>query len=156
MSEGLLAQVIVAMATHAAQAWPAECCGVVVTGGRAAVRYVAIPNIAGSAAAAPTSARSARDGYVMDPRALMAAIEEAEQAGGGLLTIVHSHPDVGAYFSAEDRRAALGGGDEPLWPGVSYAVLSCRAGRVDEARLYTWDPAGRDFVESRLELPDGG
>jgi proteasome lid subunit RPN8/RPN11 len=140
------------LAAHAAQAWPAECCGVVVSDGAGALRYLAIPNIAGSAEAGPSSSRTVRDGYVMDPRALMAALEETDARGGALQAIVHSHPEVGAYFSAEDRRAALGGGDEPLWPGVAYVVISCRGGVSDAAMLYRWDEVRRDFCETPLSL----
>jgi proteasome lid subunit RPN8/RPN11 len=88
----------------------------------------------------------------MDPVQVMAAVEAAERAGGGLRAVVHSHPDVGAYFSAEDRRAALGGGDEPLWPGVDYLVVSCRQARSDAARLYRWSATRRDFDEFELAI----
>lgn len=141
-----------AMAAHAARAWPAECCGVITADGQGALCYVEIPNIAGSDQASPTSSRSARDGYVMDPKALMEAIESAERSGGGLAAIVHSHPDVGAYFSAEDRRAALGGGDEPLWPGIAYIVVSCKSGITENARIYLWTEPARDFSEADLPL----
>ena len=147
----LAAAVLREMAAHAEKAWPAESCGVIVGDARGALRYAPIPNIAGTLAADPISARTVRDGYVMDPKALMEALEAAEGKGGGLIAVVHSHPDVGAYFSPEDRRAALGGGEEPLWPGVSYLVLSCRAGKVDAVRLYSWDPAARDFREFMIE-----
>ena len=141
-----------AMSAHAAAAYPGECCGVLTSDGSGALRYVPIDNVAGTSAAQGTSERTVRDGYVMDPKGLMAALDEAERAGGGLAAIVHSHPDVGAYFSAEDRRAALGGGEEPLWPGIEYVVISCRSGAVDAARLYRWDAAARDFHEQEVPL----
>ena len=142
----LMAQI----AFHARSAYPAECCGLVVAG--RALRFVPIANIAGTEAAAGNSRRSRRDGYVMDPKALLAALTEAEQGGGGLLAIVHSHPDVGAYFSREDREMALGGGADPLWPGVQYLVISCKDTGVDAARLYTWDPALVDFAEEQVPV----
>ena len=88
----------------------------------------------------------------MEPRSLLAALEDAESNGGALAVIVHSHPDVGAYFSKEDREMALGGGDEPLWPGVQYLVISCRRAGVDAARLFTWDAARRDFIEEQVPV----
>ena len=45
---------------------------------------------------------------------------------------------------------ALGGGDEPLWPGVRYLVVSVRAGTVDGARFFTWDGKKRDFAEEEV------
>ena len=146
-----LRPLMAAMATHARGAYPAECCGLVLAGA-GALRFVPIANIAGTAAAAGNSQRSGRDGYVMDPKEVLAALAEAEQDGGSLAVIVHSHPDVGAYFSREDRDMALGGGDGPLWPGVQYLVISCKQSGVDAARLYTWDAVRRDFLEEQVPV----
>ncbi len=146
---------LAALGAHAASVYPAECCGVLLDDAAGALRYQPIANVAGTAAGAGTSTRTARDGYVMDPLGLMNAIEGAEARGGGLRAIVHSHPEVGAYFSAEDQRAALGGGDEPLWPGIEYLVISCRKGRSDDFRIYRWDAVSKAFHERILALPDG-
>ena len=135
---------------HAQATYPAECCGLLLEDKAGRRRFEPIRNVAGTADGAVTSGRSQRDGYVMDPKALLDALEGAEQAGGRLWAIVHSHPDVGAYFSNEDRSMALGGADAPLWPGVHYLVVSVRAGRVDGARIYTWDDATRDFREDEV------
>jgi proteasome lid subunit RPN8/RPN11 len=93
--------------------------------------------------------RTARTAYAMHPLKLNDAVEQ----GGGLLCIWHSHCDVGAYFSDEDVRVALGGGEGPLWPGTDYLVVSCRADGVDDLRLFRWDAAGRRFEGSPLRLP---
>jgi len=135
---------------HARETYPAECCGLLLADANGGLRFQAIRNIAGTTEGAATSGRGQRDGYVMDPKALLHALEPAERAGGSLWAIVHSHPDVGAYFSPEDRRMALGEEQEPLWPGVRYLVVSVRAGNVDGARLYTWDETGRDFREEEV------
>ncbi len=140
---------------HAQATYPAECCGLLLEDRSGARRFEPIRNVAGTADGTATSQRSQRDGYVMDPKALLDALEGAEKAGGHLWAIVHSHPDVGAYFSNEDRNMALGGGDGPLWPGVHYLVVSVREGRVDGARIYTWDDASRDFHEADVaEITD--
>jgi proteasome lid subunit RPN8/RPN11 len=140
------------MAAHARSTYPAECCGLVLTDAAGAPRFVPIANIAGTPEAAGSSNRTGRDGYVMEPRALLSALDEAERSGGCLAVIVHSHPDVGAYFSKEDRAVALGGGDEPLWPGVQYLVISCRRAGVDGARLFTWNARERDFDEEEVPV----
>ena len=145
--ETLTREVIEAVAAHARSTYPAECCGLLLADRAGARRFVPIANVAG---ASETSTRSVRDGYVMEPRALLAALEAADEEGGRLVAIVHSHPDVGAYFSPEDRHMALGGGDDPLWPGVQYLVVSVRNGVVDDARLYSWDAARRDFAEEKI------
>jgi proteasome lid subunit RPN8/RPN11 len=140
------------MAAHARSTYPAECCGLVLADAEGTPRFVPIPNIAGTSAAAGNSARTGRDGYVMEPAALLKALDETERAGGRLAVIVHSHPDVGAYFSKEDREVALGGGGEPLWPGVQYLVISSRRSGVDAARLFTWDDGKRDFAEEQVPV----
>lgn len=138
------------MAAHAQKTYPAECCGLLLAGADGSLRFQPIANIAGTREGAGTSARTARDGYVMEPKQLLAALEAAEKEGGALWAIVHSHPDVGAYFSAEDREMALGGGQEPLWPGVRYLVISARGAGVDGARLFTWDGASGGFREDEV------
>jgi len=138
-------EVLRQIAAHARSTYPAECCGLLLRDRSGAISFRPIPNIAGSPEAQPTSSRTARDGYVMDPKALLSAMQE-----GDLWAIVHSHPDVGAYFSKEDRDMALGDGEEPLWPGVRYLVVSVRAGRVEGARIYTWDSSRGDFAEEEV------
>ena len=153
MQSSDLAPLLAAIALECQSRYPAEACGLVLSNGSGALRFAAIPNIAGTSAASGTSSRTGRDGYVMEPARLMAELEQAESSGGALVGIVHSHPDVGAYFSREDREMALGGGREPLWPGVDYLVVSCRTGQADDARLYRWDPRRGDFLEEILPLP---
>ena len=133
------------VASHARATYPAECCGLLLADASGALRFQPIANVAGTAQGVATSDRTQRDGYVMDPKALLEALEAAERSGGRLWGIVHSHPDTGAYFSSEDRNMALGGGSEPLWPDVRYLVVSVRGGRVASASLYTWDASRGDF-----------
>jgi proteasome lid subunit RPN8/RPN11 len=134
------------IAAHARAAYPAECCGLILADAAGALRFEPIRNIAGTAQGAETSDRTQRDGYVMDPNALLDALESADRSGGHLWGIVHSHPDAGSYFSSEDKRMALGGGTDPLWPGVRYLVVSVCRGTVEGASLYTWDAVRRDFT----------
>jgi adenylyltransferase/sulfurtransferase len=140
-----------AIAAHARSTYPAECCGLILRDAAGAFRFEPVANVAGTSAGQKTSSRGQRDGYVMDGKQLLETLEANEARGGSLYAIVHSHPDVGAYFSREDKDMALGGGDEPLWPGVRYLVVSVRAGAVDGARLYTWDAAARNFVEEEIK-----
>jgi len=139
-----------AIVAHARKAYPAECCGLLLQDAQGAFRFAPIENVAGSPTGRETSSRSQADGYVMDSKALLSTLDENERLGGTLCAIVHSHPDVGAYFSKEDRDMALGGADEPLWPGVRYLVVSIRKGVTDAARLYTWDESSHNFLEEEI------
>ena len=83
--------------------------------------------------------------HATDPQAFPRTAETAYNiAGKELLTLVrsfdsdrpatviyHSHPEVGAYFSEEDTRAALAAG----YP-VDYLVVDVGAGGVREALLF--------------------
>jgi len=135
------------IAEHARACYPQECCGLVIADAGGALSFVPIDNVAGESSA---SDRTKRDGYVMHPVQLFKALRAAEEASGRLAIIVHSHPDVGAYFSDEDKRKALLEPGVPWYPGVHYLVVSIRDGRVDQARLYTWDAAQRDFSQSEV------
>ena len=136
------------IAAHLRTCYPSEGCGLLFTDGR----FVPIANVAGRD---QVSARTAADGYVMDPRQHYLALEAAEQAGASLYAIVHSHPDVGAYFSKEDQRQALADDGEPIWPGVRYLVVSVRSGNVDAASFFTWHAQERVFIEEKLADIDG-
>jgi len=91
--------------------------------------------------------RDARTAYNLDPR----AIYEAQESGGVVRAVFHSHPERGAYFSDEDILSALGGdpNGEPILPGVDYLVLSARADGIDDAKLFSWDVQTRLFEESK-------
>jgi proteasome lid subunit RPN8/RPN11 len=89
--------------------------------------------------------RNGRTAYNIDPLVVL----KAQQSGASIRGVFHSHPDRGAYFSAEDRLGALGGDESgnPVLPGVDYVVLAAHPEGVDEARLYVWSDSARDFVQ---------
>jgi hypothetical protein len=43
------------------------------------------------------------------------------------------------------------GQGEPPWD-LAYLVTSVRGGRVDDRKLFVWEPASGCFVESRFEV----
>lgn len=95
--------------------------------------------------------RTGRMYFLLDGRRFQRAIDEGAPAGRPVKVLWHSHLDVGAYFSETDAAAANMGGDEPAHP-LAYLVTSVRAGKVDDHRLFVWDPAARAFVESKLTI----
>ncbi len=91
--------------------------------------------------------RTSRTGYLMDPRAQLHLLEDLSAQGGEVVTIWHSHVEVGAYFSAKDRADAMVDGVQ-LVPGAEYLVLGVRSGRVTEAKRYRFSDG--EFLESEL------
>ena len=132
-------------------AYPNEACGLFVGRAWDAAELVAMENLMDRYHGLDPDAfpRTARTAYMMHAQKLNAHVERA----GGLLAIWHSHCEVGAYFSEEDVRAALGGGHTPLWPGTSYIVMSVRNRLVDGGKWFDWDAVRGTFEGRALPLP---
>ena len=95
--------------------------------------------------------RTGRTYFDIDSMKFEAAIRRGELEGRPVKVLYHSHLDVGAYFSATDAEVAKMGQGEPPWD-LAYLVTSVRGGRVDDQKLFVWEPASRTFVESALEV----
>lgn len=135
--------------------YPYEACGVIMTRGRER-RLLRCRN-AQNELHARDPHRFPRDGrtaYRIDDADRLRMIR-LEQDGWSVAVIYHSHVDAGAYFSATDRQQALLHG-EPLYPDVTYLVVSVVDRRVAGAAAFRWDPAARDFVPVPLGEPWAG
>lgn len=93
--------------------------------------------------------RTSRTAYLFDPKEWLAVIQEADGGQEEVACVYHSHIDVGAYFSAEDRVMAAPDG-EPLLPGVAYLVVAVDGGKASAAKLFWWE--GGTFRESVVPL----
>jgi proteasome lid subunit RPN8/RPN11 len=102
-----------------------------------------------------TYPRTGRTYFDIDSMKFDGAIRRGEAEGRPVKVLYHSHLDVGAYFSETDVSVAKMGQDEPPWD-LCYLVTSVRQGVVDDRKLFVWDPKGRAFVESPLEIVEGG
>ncbi len=144
-----------AIAEHAKEAYPEECCGVILSGdGDDEVhRLVNLQNTL-HANDPETFSRDARTAYTMDPKELEAVLEQAERRGLAFKALYHSHPDHDAYFSAEDKACATPFG-EPTYPDTAQVVISVMSGRVGRVAVYTWNPAAEDFVETTMTRVPG-
>lgn len=94
--------------------------------------------------------RTSRTAYLFDPREQLALADELERSGAKLSCIFHSHCDVGAYFSEEDRQMAAPDG-LLLHPGVSYLVVAIDRGRPTAAKVFWWNEG--EFSEAPVLLP---
>ncbi len=141
---------------HAADAFPEECCGVILDhgGGREEVRR--LKNIQNQLHALDpeTYPREATIAYAMDPKELERTIDETAAAGAKLKAFYHSHPDHEAYFSAEDKAFAMPFG-EPTFPETAQIVISIYYRTVKRLAAYAWIEAENDFVEIPLRKLSG-
>lgn len=143
-------QSLAAIEDHAARTYPDECCGAVVGDeGDESVRPIRNIQDELHREDPQNHPRDARIAYFMDPKELGALLREVERQRRPIRVFYHSHPDHGAYFSAEDKERALAW-DEPAYPEASYLVVSVKEGVVGDRILVAWDPERRDFVEAEL------
>jgi proteasome lid subunit RPN8/RPN11 len=139
---------------HGRQTYPEEACGYLSgpeSAAGALTKAHPIPNIQNRMHAEDpqTYPRTAREAYFLDPKVRLPLERRLRAEGRALRVIYHTHPDVGAYFSAEDQRKALWNG-EPLFPGVVYLVCGVTNGKPDGAILAWWDVESRQFRVERV------
>jgi proteasome lid subunit RPN8/RPN11 len=88
-----------------------------------------------------THPRDARTAYALGARDLL-FLDKSLGSERPVKVIYHSHVEVGAYFSDEDRRAATFDG-ELVYP-VDYLVIDCKKTGVEGAKLFRF--VGGAFV----------
>ena len=141
---------LAAMHAHAREAYPDECCGMIIErDGR--VEIVPVTNVQNELHAQDQDQfpRTAATGYTMGPEAARILIG-SERGELRLLAIYHSHPEREAYFSQEDRKQALGAGGEPIYPQTGYIVMSVRDREVRATKVFVWDAVARDYLEAQI------
>jgi proteasome lid subunit RPN8/RPN11 len=142
-------ETLAAMEAHACATYPNECCGIIAERG-GCEEVVRVTNVQDELHAKDPVQfpRTGRMAYSMGGECAPVLIA-AGHGELGLLAFYHSHPDHDAYFSAEDRTQALGGGEEPSY-AAPHVVLAVHAGAVRAAKAFAWDDRVRDFVEIPL------
>ena len=135
---------------HAVEAFPEECCGVILDrGGSDEVRRLRNLQDQLHALDPESYPRDATIAYAMDPRELEAVVHEAEASGAKIKAFYHSHPGHEAYFSEEDKTFATPFG-EPTYPESAQIVISIYHRAVKRICAYAWTEKEKDFVEIPL------
>jgi proteasome lid subunit RPN8/RPN11 len=135
---------------HAEAAYPEECCGLVLANMDSLDEPTRVRRCRNAQdrfhELDPESfPRTSRNAYFIDPQDLLAVERERVERNETVRVIYHSHPDVDAYFSDEDQRRATMKG-EPVFPDVSYLVISVVNRRAVGIRVFKWDGANRSFA----------
>jgi [CysO sulfur-carrier protein]-S-L-cysteine hydrolase len=131
---------LLAIYRQARAEFPKECCGYLL--GRAPdAELVPCENRQDKLHALDPEAhpRTGENGYNIGGKQLLTLVRSFESERPASI-IYHSHPKVGAYFSAEDTRAALAAG----YP-VDYLVVDVQEDTIVEAKLFRQD--GEGYVE---------
>jgi [CysO sulfur-carrier protein]-S-L-cysteine hydrolase len=141
-----------ALHAHARETYPDECCGMIIerNGREEVVRVSNIQN-AMHERDPEQFPRTAAIAYTMGPESapILIAAERGELA---VRAFYHSHPDHDSYFSAEDKKQAMGGWDEPSYPHAAQIVMSVRTREVRATKAFVWAETARDFVEVVLHV----
>ena len=148
------------MHRHAREAYPDECCGLIIgpprTKGEREETLALLPckNVQNEMHERDPEIypRTARRAFLIDPFEFERIVRRAEEAGEVVRGIFHSHPDEDAYFSQEDVDAAVPFGDIPAFPEAEHVVMSVREGAVLGQKVYSWDAERKTFLESDLEI----
>lgn len=140
---------------HGRQTYPEEACGVLsgpAADPQAITQVHPIANLINEMHAKDSQRfpRTGRDGYFLDPRVYMKLERALAAESRSIRAIYHTHVDVGAYFSQEDRTQATWN-DAPLFPGLFYLVCGVKDGEPDGALVAYFDDARREFAEYRLD-----
>jgi proteasome lid subunit RPN8/RPN11 len=138
---------------HARQTYPEECCGFLIgprdTAEIDEVRPCENQQNRYHALDPEHFPRTAREAYYLGGKDLRFLVESVASPRP-VKIIYHSHPDVGAYFSAEDTRAALGREPddtaEPLYP-VDHIVIDAQIDHIAGAKMFRWSPAQHTFIQ---------
>lgn len=141
------------MVAHAIEHYPNEACGFLIgeKKNRSVTEFVPVRNVYDEMHARypETYPRTAKTAYLIDPREQQRIFDETEKGGQQVKAIYHSHTDHDAYFSEEDRLVAAPWG-EPMYPGVSYIVVSIWNRKLKEINEFSWDETKKDFIERKL------
>jgi proteasome lid subunit RPN8/RPN11 len=132
--------VLDAIYAHAREGYPEEVCGFVIAHDEA--RRCENRQNALHAEDPVTFPRTAREAYNLGAKDIM-FLDRSQRTDRPVKIIYHSHVDVGAYFSAEDVRAAAPDG-ELLYP-VDWLVVDVQADGVRGSKLFRFQNGA--FVE---------
>ena len=141
----LPAAVLAEIYLHAQQGYPEEVCGFILGRGDEAEVHRCDNRQNDLHREDPvTFSRDARTAYNLGPKDLL-LLDKSFRSSRPVTILYHSHCDVGAYFSEEDKRAATPFG-EPLYP-IDYLVIDAQQNGIVGSKLFRWIDGDNDFVE---------
>ena len=137
----------------AARDYPSECCGIITRSKSGSCKVHPCANIQDRLHAKDPEGhpRDSRTAYRMDDLEVFRILDDAERSGLVLAAFYHSHIDCEAYFSQEDRTAALFG-EHPAYPGALHLVLSVRGGEVGGHKAFAWNQSAKEFEQVPVSI----
>jgi len=136
-----------AIRAHAEQAWPQECCGVLL-GKSTPEGWLVLAAVR----ARNTCAGSAQSRYNIAPAELVKIEREARRQDRDIAGFYHSHPDHPAQWSPADLA-------EAYWLGCSYvitAVVQGKAAATNSFLLAGLSEQDKRFEQETIQVDDEG
>lgn len=152
MSLGIRAEHLTAIRTHGEQAYPEECCGLLLgrfeTGEqKLLVDTWAVENTwRGAGEFGLDDGQTVRRRFLITPEEYRRGESAARNQGLEVIGTYHSHPDHPAVPSEFDRGNA--------WPVYSYLIVSVQQGRAIELRSWTLDDERRFHEETFQQVTE--
>jgi len=149
-------RVVDAIYRHAVAAYPSECCGVI-TGKKndGASFEMSFPcrNLQDEMHVSDPQRfpRTSKTAYFLDPKDMLNIQKISRKKDQELKVIYHSHVEVGAYFSEEDKKQATYD-SKPIFPGVLFLVIDITKNSVRGAKIFTWNAPSKNFDELSWEI----
>jgi proteasome lid subunit RPN8/RPN11 len=142
---------------HGCQAYPAECCGMLlghVDGGQKVVtEVVPLKNLRHDPQraqellpVADPGRESERNRFLIDPREQLRVEKSARERQLDVLGYYHSHPDHPARPSQYDQ--------EHAWPWYSYVILSVEQGKARDVSSWVLAEDRSHFDPQSVEIDD--
>ncbi|MEE8582237.1 MAG: Mov34/MPN/PAD-1 family protein [Myxococcota bacterium] len=138
------------LCAHALESRPEECCGLLA--GDAEQRFAAVHRCRNEMTLKHRSdprafPRDGREAYFMSELDFLRGRMEAEERGGAVTAVYHSHVGAGAYFSEMDQEFA----EHVLFPvpDAAHIVLAVWERKVTEVGIFERDPIS-GFLDGRL------
>lgn len=149
MSLHLNADHLQVLRSHAEQAYPDECCGLLLGRSQQVGQLVEVqpvdndwnPQLAQTLDDDTAFGKARR--YGINPQAMLKGMQTARSRGLDIIGIYHSHPDHPAIPSECDRRLA--------WPQYFYIILSVHQGQVQDIQNWQLD-ASHQFQAKPISL----
>src|ERR1035437_5229038 len=129
------------MLDHARQAYPRECCGILLGAEQADGERV----VTAAFPCRNSYEADQSDRFEIDPRDQVRANLKSRSEDTDILGFFHSHPDCDAYFSATDLKHS--------WPWYSNVVMSIRQGKFAGAAAFRASEDQSSSEPEKLDYP---
>jgi len=130
-------EVLELLKKEALEAYPEECCGILV--GRVRTQEPGKAEVHEVKVARNSAVERRRERYAIDPEQLLRVQTEARERELDVLGYYHSHPEDSAIPGQADLETA--------WPDTLYLILAVERGRVTEVRCWRLRGSGEAFAE---------